>query len=602
MSTAPSRHTLVHQLADWATRTPDRPAIFGKEAGEWRHRTWAQFWADVRRTARGLIALGHEAGEPVALIGDNRMEWVIFQHAIMACGGMPAPIYTTNTPVQVAYIVEQSGARIAVCDGAAQLDKFDEAQREGWMSVEHVVTMDHVRDDTPSLAALMELGAGVDDEALDERIAALDGETTALLIYTSGTTGQPKGVMLDHGGLVAVQGALIDRLAVFRREPYRMVSYLPLCHAAEQMLTTVGSLATGGQVYFCADIKNIRDALLDVRPTLFLGVPRVWEKFEAALRARLGEQTGIRARLATWAQSTELAAYQHTLKTGDDAHSLARRAANKIVLDKVKTQLGLDQLRAAVTGSAPIGVSTLEFFGGLGIRILDAYGLSETTAVSHISLPQAPRPGTVGPPLKGVEMRISDEGEVQLRGRTMTRGYHRLPEKTAALFTDDGWLKTGDIGEIDPEGNLKITGRIKDLIITAGGKNIAPVELESYLQQIDGIGQAVVVGDRRPYLAALLTLDPEALPRLAETYGVSATPAALASCDAFRQAVEAAVESTCNAKVARVQQVKRVRVLDVEFSPERGELTPTMKIRRNVINERFAANIDAIYGGPLQAS
>ena len=282
--------------------------------------------------------------------------------------------------------------------------------------------------------------------------------------------------------------------------------------------------------------------------------------------------------------------------------TLPRRLANQLVLDRIKYQLGLDQLRVAITGSAPIGVSTLNFFGGLGIRILDAYGLTETTAVCSLSRPSAPRPGTVGPPLKGVDVRISEEGEIQLHGRTMTRGYHRLPEKTAELFTEDGWLKTGDLGELDAEGNLKITGRIKDLIITAGGKNVAPVELEAYLQQIDGVGQAVVIGDRRPYLIALLTLDPEALPRLADTYGVAPTLEALSGHAAFLAEIDAGVERLCNAKVARVQQIKRVRVLPAAFSAERGELTQTMKIRRDVISARFAAEIDAVYGGPLASS
>ena len=279
--------------------------------------------------------------------------------------------------------------------------------------------------------------------------------------------------------------------------------------------------------------------------------------------------------------------------------TLPRRLANQLVLDRIKYQLGLDQLRVAITGSAPIGVSTLNFFGGLGIRILDAYGLTETTAVCSLSRPSAPRPGTVGPPLKGVDVRISEEGEIQLHGRTMTRGYHRLPEKTAELFTEDGWLKTGDLGELDAEGNLKITGRIKDLIITAGGKNVAPVELEAYLQQIDGVGQAVVIGDRRPYLIALLTLDPEALPRLADTYGVAPTLEALGHA-AFLAEIDAGVERLCNAKVARVQQIKRVRV-PLRPSAERGELTQTRRFG-DVISARFAAEIDAVYGGLLASS
>jgi long-subunit acyl-CoA synthetase (AMP-forming) len=393
-----------------------------------------------------------------------------------------------------------------------------------------------------------------------------------------------------------VQGALMERLAMFREHPYRMVSYLPLCHGAEQLLTTVGTLATGGKVYFCDDLTQIRDYLVEVRPTVFLGVPRVWEKFEAALSARMAEATGWRGRLAAWARRVEQDAFDEQVRTGTPQQGVQRRLANRLVHDKIKRALGLDALLIAITGSAPISPSTLGFFSSIGIGILEAYGLSETHGVCTITLPERPRLGTVGPALPGCEIRIAPDGEVQLRGRIMTQGYLHMPEETAALYTDDGWLCTGDLGALDADGHLRITGRKKDLLITAGGKNVAPVELEALLQQIVGVGIPVVVGDRKPYLSALLTLDVEAIPELQRRLAMpDADLATLASSDALRTYLEGEIERVCNQNVARYQTIKRFRVLPHTFSNDTGELTPTMKLKRNVITERYADEIEAIY-------
>lgn len=600
------RHTLVHQLADWAERTPDSPAIHGKVDGEWRHRTWSQWWSDVRAVAKGLLALGHQPGDCVAIVGDNRMEWVTCQMAIMAVGGAPAPIYTTNTIEQCAYIVDHAKAKIAICDGQVQYDKYRAGEDAELFEAEHFVTFDPVDgadERTQSLDALKVLGETEADADLDARIDALGDTDVAMLIYTSGTTGVPKAVILEHGGLVEVQGSLMNRLYMFRQEPYRMVSYLPLCHAAEQLLTTVGTLATGGKVYFCDDLKQIREYLVEVRPTVFLGVPRVWEKFEAALAARMAEVTGIKAKLAAWARKTELEAFRTQVKTGQRVDTLQRKLANRLVHDKIKQALGLDELRVAVTGSAPIGESTLSFFASLGIGILEAYGMSETHGVCTMTLPDRPKLGTVGPALDGCEMKIAEDGEVKLKGRTMTRGYLHMPDETAALYDEDGWLCTGDLGEIDDEGHLKITGRKKDLIITAGGKNVAPVELEALMQQVVGIGQPVVVGDRQPYLAALISLDPEALPELQRLLSMpDATLEAIAASDALRTYLEREIEDKCNQHVARYQTIKRFHVLPSELTAEAGELTPTMKLRRNIVTKRYAADIEALYDAPLQRS
>ena len=595
-------HTLVHRLADWAACKPNAASIHGKVNGVWAQRTWAEYYGDVRLFAKGLIALGHTPGECVAIVGDNRMEWVICELAIMAAGGIPAPIYTTELPERVAYIVGNAQAKIAICDTQAQYEKYRAAIADGLMSLDRIITMDEVDGDenTLSFQALLALGKEADDKELDARIDALGVEETGLLIYTSGTTGKPKGVMLEHGGMTEVADAIMDRTPAFASGEieYKTVSYLPLCHAAEQLLTTMGHLATGGQVYFCDDLTQIKEYLTTVRPSVFLGVPRVWEKFEAALSAAFADATGIKAKLLSWARGIELNAVREQARTGQESGGIRRTLANKI-LSGVRAKVGFDNIHFAVTGSAPISVGTLEFFASLGVVVYEAYGMSETTGVCTVGEPGRPRFGRVGTALKGVKIRIAEDGEIQLHGRLMTKGYLRLEAETAELYTEDGWLCTGDIGDLDDEGHLAITGRKKELLITAGGKNVAPVEMEAHMQQIRGIAQAVVVGDRMPFLSALVTIDGEALDSLASEFGGDATVAALSENEKFRAHIERSIESQCNAKVARYLTIKKFTLLPQEFSVEGGELTPTMKLRRKEITAKYAAEIAAFYEGVI---
>lgn len=597
-----NRHTLVHRLADWAERTPALDAIHEKQGSGWRSLSWSQYWTAVREVAKGLIALGHEVGDCVAIVGDSRVDWVVAQFGIMAARGVPAPIYTNNTVEQTAYIVEHARAKIAVADGAERLEKYRSGAAQGLHHAEHYVVMDAAAatgQGVHSLDALRALGREQDDAELDGRLAELTDAETALLIYTSGTTGVPKAVTLDHAAMVQISEALLDRVPILR-EPrrFRVVSYLPLCHVAEQFATNFAQMGTGGEAYFCPDLAQIKDYLTEVRPTVFLGVPRVWEKFQAALEARLGEATGIKAMLAAWARRTELAAVEHQAETGEQIHSRRRRLANRLVISKVQTALGLDQLVFAVTGAAPMSLGTLRFFASLGIPIYEVYGMSETTGIATGPTYGRPSFGTVGTPLPGVELRIADDDEILLRGATMTRGYLHMPEQTAELLDADGWLHTGDLGALDDAGQLRITGRKKDILITAGGKNVAPAEMEALINQIPGVGQVVVVGDRQPYLSALVTLDPEALEALSAAAGTPpGTLEDLAGNDRVGAWIMDRVESACNARVARYQTIKKIRVLPLEFTVEGGEMTPTMKVKRSVIVERYGAEIDAMYAG-----
>lgn len=598
-----SRHTLVHHIEHWAKQKPNRDALHGKRDGRWYAVSWSEYWQNVRAIAKALLAAGHQHGECVAFVGANDPRFVQYQFAAQAIGGVPAPIYLTNTIEQSAYIVANCEAKILVVDGTVQLDKLLEAERQGlFPKLEAIFTFDavpHAKTDARirSFEEALAAGRAEPDAAFDARYAAIDATTTCMLIYTSGTTGLPKGVQLDHAGQLLIGEAIRSfRPQMMEEGRYHVISYLPLCHQAEQLFTNVFSLMTGGEVYFCPALEQIRDYLVDVRPTVFLGVPRVWEKFESALRARLGQATGVRAKLASWATTTERRGFERELATGAPYMPLTRRVARRLVVDKVKAALGLDRLEVAITGSAPIGPSTQQFFAGLGITIYEGYGLTETSGACTITDAKRPRFGTVGRAFKDVDIRISDEGEIQVKGALNTKGYYKMPEETAALYTADGWLKTGDVGTFDVEGNLSITGRIKELLITAGGKNVAPVELENYIKAIPGVGHVVVVGDRQPYLSALITLNPDATAELARLAGVpDGSIAELAKQQKVRAFLEQRIESDCNAKVARYQTIKKIEILPHELTVEGGELTATMKLKRKLIADKYAPVIAAFY-------
>lgn len=425
-------------------------------------------------------------------------------------------------------------------------------------------------DNVTTLSALRKQGAEQDDAELDKRLGELKDDELALLIYTSGTTGVPKAVMLEHGGMIEVAENVISNFPVLKEENnYRCVSYLPLCHVAEQLFTNFLHLSTGGEVSFCPDIKEIKSYLNDVRPTLFLGVPRVWDKFQAALEAKMGEATGIRAKLAAWALRTELDHFRRSAERGEYVDSFSRMLANKLVISKVKNALGLDKLKVAASGAAPISCGTLELFASVGITVYEGYGMSETSGVAACGEDGRPLLGSVGRALPGVEIKIADDGEILLKGRIMTKGYLHMEQQTKDLYAyNDEWLCTGHLGELDEKGFLKIMG----------------------------LGQAVVVGDQQPYLTALITLDPEAVPELSDRLGISnGDLETFVKEEKLQKHLTDEIESQCNAQVAHYQTIKQFEILPVEFSVETGELTPTMKIKRNIVHDKYKDQISSMY-------
>ncbi|MGB5413999.1 MAG: long-chain fatty acid--CoA ligase [Polyangiales bacterium] len=592
--------TMLSRIEGWAKSSGNEPAIHDRNSdGTWATSTWGQYWDSVRRVGKGLIALGLQPKECVAIVGANRRDWVICQHGINAARGVPAPLYTTLLPEQMDYIVSNAQSRIVICDDETQLNKYISIAK-GESPIEHIVTMDDLGSSDPrviTLDALMAKGDSMSDAELDAQLDTVKMDDVALLIYTSGTTGLPKGAMLTHEGIDLIANAVAEVFPSLMQTKTRSVSYLPLCHAAEQGMTNFAGLIIQGETFYCSDLTQIKDYLVDVHPTIFLAVPRVWEKFEAALRGKLAEATGIKAKLASWARQTELEAFKQEVATGRPVSSFSRNLANKLVISKIKEALGLDQLQVALSGAAPISVSTLEFFASIGLPVHEGYGMTETTAFASVQPHGRPKLGTIGRPLPGVQAKIADDGEIMLKGVNMVTGYHRLPDKTAELYDSDGWMHTGDLGAIDQDGYISITGRKKDLIITAGGKNVAPAEMEGYLQSIPGVGQAVVVGDRQPYLSALIVLDPEALPELevaSQISGLSDIQSAARN-EEVKRYIEQEMQEVCNKKVARYQTIKKIKILPSVFSVDGGELTPTLKVKRNIVNEKYAAEIAAFY-------
>jgi len=432
----------------------------------------------------------------------------------------------------------------------------------------------------------------VDDASLDARIAALDPETCASLIYTSGTTGPPKAVMISHRNILWVARVVVRMLGVVAED--RGLCYLPLSHVAEQNLSLFGPLIAGSATFFAESLEKVPENLREVRPSFFFGVPRVWEKMQAALGAGIAATGTGRRRLVEWARRQGLRE-GYAAQRGQGRRSLGRALARRLVFSKLRRRLGLDRARICLVSAAPVTRETLEFFLSLDIPVLELYGMSECTGPATVSLPAAYRTGWAGRALPGSEVRIAEDGEVLIRGPHVFLGYFKDDEATRAARDEDGWLHSGDVGEIDTDGYLKVTDRKKELLVTSGGKKTGPAILESRLKQLPAVAQAVVVGDGRHYLAALLTLDPLRVAAAAAEAGSPARDVGSAStCPLFRGHLERALEGA-NAHFARFETIRRFSVLSSEFSVDGGELTPTLKLKRRVIYKKYEAEIERLY-------
>jgi long-chain acyl-CoA synthetase len=583
----------VVEMALRATATHEGPALRFARGDSWAETSYAELGVALREIARGLIGLGIRPGDRVSILSGTRPEWTLVDLGALCAGAVVAPIYHTNSPEECRYVLDHAESRVVFCENAEQAAKVEEV-RHLCPALEHVVTFDSSRSGAISLSQLRARGEGVDAGAPDEIARQIQPDDMATIVYTSGTTGPPKGCVTTHRNCMATVEMYERQLQFAPGEPVAFM-FLPLAHSLARM-TQMLVLDMGGTIaYWRGDPKVLLEDLAATRPTHVPSVPRVYEKVHTKALAGVDEAGRLKRAIFHWAIDTGRRVHELERLGRRPGRLLRRRyaLADRVVLSKVRRLFGPD-IKLALTGAAPIPPDVLEFFLACGVLILEGYGMTETTAAATLNTPGGFRFGTVGRALPDAELAIADDGEVLLRGPHVFPGYFRDEEATREAFTDDGWLRSGDLGSIDEDGYLRITGRKKDLIITSSGKNISAANLEAALREIRWVSEAVVYGDNRPYLVAVLTLDLGEVPALAARVGVAADPGVMASDDRVHAELAREVE-TVNERFARIEQVKRFAILDRDLTQAEGELTPTMKVKRAVVYREFGDVLNALY-------
>ncbi len=581
-----SNRTIARAAASAAERFGDRTAVRHRQNDEWHDTTFAEVATIVDEIALGLVELGLNPGDRVALLANTRPEWTYSSLAISRAGGIVVPIYPTNSPEECEWVAGNSDAKIVICEDAGQVAKIEQV-RGNLEHLEHVVLIEG--DGATTIAALCQRGSSKDRDELERRCDAVTPPDPYTIIYTSGTTGAPKGVVLSHGNCASV-GLMVEEIE-FINEGEMTYLYLPLAHAFALTVQLASFDVGSGIVYFGGDPQQIVVELQQVKATYMPSVPRVFEKIYALAQAMAEDPEQLR-------NAVELGVKIRQLQEHDQAIPAQLQApydrAEEALYSKVRGLFG-NHLSKAVSGAAPIAKEILEFFYACGVPVLEGWGMTETTAVGAVNTLGSIRFGTVGRAMPGVEFKIADDGEILTKGPNVFREYWRNPQATEDTFTEDGWLMTGDLGSLDEDGYLSITGRKKDIIITAGGKNLTPANLENDLKQSRWISQAVMYGDRRPYPVALITLDPETIVPWATENGLPADIAELANHEQIRDMIQAELDRA-NAKYAQVEQIKKFALLDHDLTQESGALTPTLKLKRNVVHERYADVFEELYG------
>lgn len=583
------------RLLATSRRLGAHPAYQVRTAEGWQATSWQDYGDQVRQAARALLSLGVQPGDAVAILGFNRPEWAAAAFGAMAIGATPAGIYWTSSTKDIEHVLRHSGAPVLLVDEPERLAKVAGC-RDQVPTLRHVVMMKAGAaplQGTRSWDEFMALGQPAHLEAeLEQRLAAIRPEHTGALIYTSGTTGPSKAVVLSHGNLSWTAATLRETVAA--NETDRVLSYLPFAHIAEQLGCLHNQACSGFTVYYARTMEELGDHLKEVHPTIFFGVPRVWEKMQAAIEDKLKQASGLKATMASWALGVGRQWHALMLEGRQPGPWLRvqKRLASKLVHDKVKVALGFDQARLLISGAAPIAPDKLRFFTGLDLIVRELYGQSEACGPSTLSLHGQTRLGSVGKALPGTQIRIADDGEILIRGPHIFQGYGGQPEATAEAL-DGEWLRSGDLGHIDADGYVFITGRKKDLIITSGGKNVSPGNIEAALMDTPLVEHAVACGDGRHFLTALVTLDPVALAAFAQQHGLPAG-SDLHAHPKVLQALQAAVDHV-NEQQARVAHIRKFAVLRQPLTIEGGELTATMKVKRKVVIDRQQQVIDGLY-------
>jgi len=610
-----SGKTLCDLLLRNAETYGDQPALSwnadGDGDGGWQHLTWRGYRDRVAEAAMGLAALGVGRGDFVAIMTRNRPEHLIADLAALHLGAVPVSFYNTLAPEQIAYIAAHCEAKVAVLDGRQFMERWEKV-KDDLPNLTHAVLLEDAADFADygwvrSWDVLLEGGraalASADGRArFDAAWRQVTPDDLVTVMYTSGTTGPPKGVMTTH------YNALWTAAAVERwtRESNRAawepgatyLSYLPLAHSLERLSGHYAAQWRATSVWFCPEVLRVVEYLPQVRPATFVAVPRLWEKAQAGITAALAAEPNPRRRriaeqaIASGRQAVRLFQAGKPMPLG---LRLRRALFERLVFSKIRHRMGLDRCLVAFSGAAPLAEDVLEFFLAIGIPLREGYGLTESTAPASLNLPERVKVGTVGPALPGVEMRVADDGELLIRGGNVAKGYYKDPEQTAATFGPDGWLHTGDVAEVDEDGFIRIVDRKKELLITAGGDNVSPSNLENLLKAHPLIAQACAVGDRKPYIAALVVLDGEVAPGWAGQHGIPFESLERFALDErIRAELQQAVDQV-NQHVARIEQIKRFTVLPTEWTMDSEELTPTLKLKRRVIHQKYAAEIQALY-------
>ncbi len=584
-----ARRTIARLWRDAVAAERPWPAYLIQGDGGWTPVSTAEAAERVDDYANGLLALGIRKGDTVAILAQTTLEWTLFDLALSSVGAIGVPIYASSSPADAAYILEHSESVGVLCEDDAQLAKVNE-HRDRLPKLAHALTF----ADLAGLAARGQAYASRHPDALRAATDAVDEGDLFTLIYTSGTTGPPKGCMITHRNQYEMV-RVSDDLEGFTEPGDTMLLYLPLAHNFGRLMSLTGAYR-GVTLALLPDPLQAADALVEVRPTVFPSVPRVFEKVHTAVLGKFAEETGVKRKLIEWSLGVgrDVSKRRQAGESLPTGLALKNRIADRLVFSKVKARLG-GRLRGALSGGAPLAPEISEFFHALDVLIVEAYGLTECTSGATANSPAHYRFGTVGPALPGTELRLEEDGELLVRSPTVFLGYYKDPEATAAVLDRDGWLRTGDIAEIDADGFVKITDRKKDILITAGGKNVAPQNLENELKTSRWISQALVVGDRRPYVAALVTLDEPEIAKWAADNGITDTdPASLAADERVVALVQEIVDGA-NRDRSRYEQIKRFAILPRDFSMDEGEVTPTLKLKRRVVQDHFADAIERLY-------
>ncbi len=580
--------TIARLWRDGAAARRSNPAYLVEAEGSWREVSWADADECIREYANGFLALGVAKGDAFAILAQTSLDWVLVDFALAHVGAIVIPVYANSSTHDVAYLLGHSDAIGVVCEDDDQRAKVDEVAAEV-PAVREVLTF----DDLDELASAGRRYAESHPTAIDDAVAALTEDDLYTIIYTSGTTGPPKGCMISHRNYYAM-ATTVDSMDSFLHDDDVMLLYLPLAHNFGKLMMLEGARA-GFTIALLSDPLHVADALVQVRPTVLPSVPRVYEKIHSAVVARFDAETGMRKKLIDWSLpiGREVAGLRAEGKPIPRGLAARYAIADRLVFAKVRARLG-GRLRTPISGGAPLSREVADFFDAVGIRLIEGYGLTECTTACTTNRPDLNRFGTVGTVLPSAEIRIAEDGEILIRGDTVFQGYYKDPEATAATLTEDGWLKSGDVGSIDEDGFLTITDRKKDIIVTAGGKNVAPQNIENALKASKYVSQALVMGDRRPYVAALITLDAAEIERWAAERGIAGDLATLVHAPQVVELVQGIVDDV-NESRSRFEQVKRFVLLSRDFTMDEGELTPTLKLRRRACVEHFQAEVEELY-------